>query len=162
MAFILHTYSQACDMGWVIKVILGSGTRIFSLWIGITATGITFIKKYVTSGIKCFGQTTCRFLRDQHQKRIWDHIDHNFGKKMGSWAKNIPCHNPNIVLSLILSRHYQTLSMLAVFSLIIEAWASRSKTVRMAFLEYVSWGLNNSSTNLLLNIVPTISCITED
>lgn len=53
-----------------------------------------------------------------------------------------------------------TLSMLAWFSLMMEAWASRSYTVRSAFLEYRSWGLNSSSMNFLLNMVLMMSFIT--
>lgn len=53
-----------------------------------------------------------------------------------------------------------TLSMLAWFSLMMEAWASRSYTVRSAFLEYRSWGLNSSSMNFLLNMVVMMSFIT--
>jgi hypothetical protein len=43
----------------------------------------------------------------------------------------------------------------------MEACASLSNTVLIAFLEYASWGLNNSSINLLLNILPIISCRTK-
>ena len=51
--------------------------------------------------------------------------------------------------------------MLALFSLMMEACANLSNTVLIAFLEYSSWGLNNSSINRLLNIVPVMSCNTE-
>lgn len=55
---------------------------------------------------------------------------------------------------------YCTLSILAWFSLIMEAWANLSNTVLMAFLEYNSCGLNNSSIKRLLNMVPVMSCNT--
>ena len=44
----------------------------------------------------------------------------------------------------------------------MEACARRSKTVRKAFLEYSSWGLNISSMNRLLNIVIVMSWSTEE
>lgn len=54
-----------------------------------------------------------------------------------------------------------TLSMLAALRRIMEACARRSNTVLIAFLEYASCGLNNSSINLLFNIVDKMSCITK-
>ena len=54
----------------------------------------------------------------------------------------------------------QTLSILALFSLMMDACANLSKTVLIAFFEYNSCGLKSSSMNLLLNIVPVMSCRT--
>ena len=58
-------------------------------------------------------------------------------------------------------QYHYTLSILAEFNLMIEAWASLSNTVLIAFFENNSCGLNNSSMNLLLNIVLIMSFRTK-
>lgn len=82
-------------------------------------------------------------------------------------SNKIPEHSEHVLVHLkvlqmcsCFSCLLNTLSMLAGFSLMMEACANRVSTVFIVLWEYSSWGLRSSSMKALLNMVPTMSFIT--